>query len=195
VKKATSFKEAETFDDEYYKNLSSSERIETVQFLREQHFKLNGLNFNENRNDCEEFLELLNKHKVKYCIIGSYAIAFHARPRYTKDMDILVDASVENAKKIIAVLNEFGFGSVNLTEQDFSVKGNIVQLGYEPVRIDIITSIKGLDFADVWNNKVNGQFGKQKVYFIDRKNLIKSKTISNRTQDRADIELLSDNPD
>lgn len=142
--------------------------------------------------DYEEFIELLNKHEVKYCIIGSYALAFHARPRYTKDIDFLIDISPENAKKIKSALVDFGFASVNLTEQDFLKEENIIQLGYEPVRIDIITSIKNIDFSDVWNNKVQVQFGNQKAFIIDRKNLIKSKQISKRIQDAADIELLSD---
>jgi len=140
--------------------------------------------------DYEEFLELLNKHKVRYCIIGSYALSFHARPRYTKDIDILIEASVENARKIIAVLDKFGFGSLNLSIEDFSAKGNIIQLGYEPVRIDILTSLKGLDFSGIWESRVQGPYGRQMVNFIDRKNLIKSKKIADRAQDRADLELL-----
>ncbi len=140
--------------------------------------------------DYEEFLELLNRHSVRYCIIGAFAVAFHARPRYTKDIDILVEATSENAKKILAALNEFGFGSLNLTAEDFSTEGNIIQLGYEPVRIDIITSIKGLDFDDVWQNKVLGLYGEHIVNYIDRQNLIRAKKLSDRTQDRADLELL-----
>jgi hypothetical protein len=140
--------------------------------------------------DYEEFLELLNKHKVRYCIIGSYALSFHARPRYTKDIDILVDASQKNAEKILRVLDEFGFGALDLRVEDFSEKGNIIQLGYEPVRIDIMTSLEGLDFSDIWKTRVRGPYGKQMVNFIDRENLIKSKQISNRTQDKADLELL-----
>jgi len=140
--------------------------------------------------DYEEFLKLLNKHKVRYCIIGSHALAFHARPRYTKDIDILVEAGPDNADRILAALDEFGFGSLNLGIEDFSNKGNIIQLGYEPVRIDIITSIKGLDFSEVWQNRVLGTYGNQTVNFIDRRNLIKSKKISNRIQDKADLELL-----
>ena len=143
--------------------------------------------------DYEEFLELLNEHKVRYCIIGSYALSFHARPRYTKDIDILVEASPENAKKILTALDKFGFGSLNLRVEDFSEKGNIIQLGYEPVRIDIITSLKGLDFSDIWENRVQGLYGNQKVNFIDRQNLINSKKLSNRIQDRADLELLQSN--
>jgi len=140
--------------------------------------------------DYEEFLELLNKHNVRYCIIGSHALAFHARPRYTKDIDIMVEASPDNADRILTALDEFGFGCLNLGIEDFSSKGNIIQLGYEPVRIDIITSINGLDFSDVWQNRVLGSYGSQTVNFIGRRNLIKSKKISNRIQDKADLELL-----
>lgn len=140
--------------------------------------------------DYEEFLKLLNKHDVQYCIVGAFALAFHVRPRYTKDMDILIEATAENAKRLLVALDEFGFESLNLTVEDFSTRGNIIQLGYEPVRIDIITSIKGLEFADIWQNRVQGPYGKQTVNYIDRHNLINSKKLSNRAQDKADLELL-----
>jgi hypothetical protein len=141
--------------------------------------------------DYEEFLELLNKHDVHYCIIGAFALAFHARPRYTKDMDILIDPATDNAKRLLIALDEFGFKSLNLSVEDFSTRGNIIQLGYEPVRIDIITSIKGLEFVDIWEGRIQGLYGKQTVNFIDRQNLIRSKKLSNRAQDKADLELLS----
>ena len=140
--------------------------------------------------DYEEFLELLNKHDVHYCIIGAFALAFHARPRYTKDMDILIEPTTDNAKRLLMALDEFGFGSLNLAVKDFSTQGNIIQLGYEPVRIDIITSIEGLDFTDIWKSRIQGPYGKQTVNFIDRQNLIRSKKLSNRAQDKADLELL-----
>jgi hypothetical protein len=141
--------------------------------------------------DYEEFLELLNKHNVRYCVIGAFAVAFHARPRYTKDMDILIEPTTDNAKRLLIALDEYGFGSLNLAVNDFSIHGNIIQLGYEPVRIDIITSIKGLEFADIWKSRIQGPYGKQTINFIDRKNLIRSKKISNRAQDNADLKLLS----
>lgn len=146
--------------------------------------------FVETEKDYEEFLELLNKYNVRYCIIGAFALAFHARPRYTKDLDILIEAKTDNAKKLLVALSEFGFGSLNLSVEDFSTKGNIIQLGYEPVRIDIITSIEGMEFADIWQNRIQGPYGKQTVNFIDRQNLIRSKKLSNRAQDKADLELL-----
>lgn len=140
--------------------------------------------------DYEEFLELLNKHNVRYCVIGAFALAFHARPRYTKDMDILIEATTDNAKNLLIALDEFGFGSLNLAVNDFSTQGNIIQLGYEPVRIDIITSIKGLKFADIWKSRIQGPYGKQTINLIDRQNLIRSKKLANRAQDKADLKLL-----
>jgi len=142
--------------------------------------------------DYEEFLALLNKYNVKYCIIGAFALAFYVEPRYTKDIDILIEASTENAKNILRALQEFGFGSLKLTTVDFSTPGKIIQLGYEPVRIDIITSIEGLDFADIWEKRVRGTYGEQTVNFIDRTNLIRSKQISNRIQDLHDLNRLQE---
>jgi len=147
-------------------------------------------NFVKTEKDYEEFLESLNKHDVRYCIIGAFALAFYARPRYTKDMDILVEPSTSNAKKLLAALGDFGFGSLDLTAEDFSTKGNIIQLGYEPVRIDIITSIEGLEFAGIWENRTQGPYGEQTVYYIGRQDLIRAKQLSNRAQDKADLELL-----
>jgi hypothetical protein len=140
--------------------------------------------------DYEELLRLFNKHKVKYCIVGAFAVAFYAVPRYTKDMDILVKPDIENGKRIINALNEFGFKSLNLSINDFSKEGRIIQLGYEPVRIDIVTSIEGCSFEQVWKSKKRGQYSKEKVYFIGLDELIKNKRVSGRKQDKVDIDVL-----
>ena len=140
--------------------------------------------------DYEELLGLFNKNKVRYCIVGAYAVAFHAVPRYSKDMDILIEPDVENAKRIIKALNEFGFGSLDLTEKDFIQEGKIIQLGYEPVRIDILTSIEGCGFKEVWENKTCGMYGKQKVFFVGIDELIKNKKTSGRKQDEIDLNIL-----
>jgi predicted nucleotidyltransferase len=142
--------------------------------------------------DYEDLLELLNRHNVKYCIIGSYALAFHARPRYTKDIDILIENSIVNARKILKALNEFGFGSLQLTEEDFTEPRQIIQLGYEPVRVDLITSIKGIDFHKIWENRVTGKFGSQTVFFIGAEDLMAAKKISNRSQDQTDLKILGE---
>ncbi len=140
--------------------------------------------------DYEELLKSFNKYKVKYCIIGAYAIAFYAKPRYTKDLDILVEPSIENGKRIINALNEFGFKSIDLSERDFSQRGKIIQLGYEPVRVDIITSVQGCSFKQVWENKAMGTYGKERVHFIGINELIKSKKTSDRKQDQVDVDIL-----
>ena len=140
--------------------------------------------------DYEELLGLFNKHRVRYCIVGAYAVAFHAIPRYTKDMDILIEPNIENGRRIIRALNEFGFKSLNLTEKDFSQKGKVIQLGYEPVRVDIITSIGGCRAKDIWRNRVRGLYGRHAIFFIGLNELIKNKRSSPRKQDILDIEKL-----
>lgn len=140
--------------------------------------------------DYEELLKLLNKNKVKYCIIRAYAVAFYVKPRYTKDLDIFIEPSIQNSEKIVNALNEFGFKGLELSISDFSTKGKIIQLGYEPLSIDIITSIRGCSFKQAWKNKVVGEFGAEKVYFIGIDELIKTKRLSDRPLDKIDLELL-----
>lgn len=140
--------------------------------------------------DFEELLGLLNKNKVKYCIVGAFAVGFYGYPRYTKDIDIFVEPSLKNGQRIVKALNAFGFGSLNLKAEDFSEKGAIIQLGYEPVRADLITSIKGCNFNEAWKNRTIGQYGNQKVFFIGLQELVKNKKTVNRLQDRSDLKLL-----
>ncbi|MEA3493537.1 MAG: hypothetical protein U9R38_04025 [Candidatus Margulisiibacteriota bacterium] len=141
--------------------------------------------------DFEEFLGLLNKHKVKYCIVGAYAVGLHAEPRYTKDLDILIEPTKENGRKIVKALKDFGFESMNLSASDFIKQREVIQLGVAPVRIDLITSIKGCSFKEVWKNKISDEYGKNKVCVIGLDELIKAKKASNRSMDKADLELLS----
>ena len=144
----------------------------------------------EIEKDYEELLKLFNKHKVKYCIVGAFAVAFYAVPRYTKDMDILVEPSIRNSERILKALTEFGFGTLKLSGDDFSQENRIIQLGYEPIRVDIITSIEGCTFEQVWKNKKKGVYGKENVYFIGLNELIKNKQSLKRKQDKADIDIL-----
>jgi hypothetical protein len=140
--------------------------------------------------DYEEFLSLLNKHSVRYCIIGAYAVAFYAKPRYTKDIDILVDPNKENAQKILRALKEFGFGELAISVDDLIREGNILQLGYEPLRIDLLNKLEGFQFQEIWQNRVTGDYGSEKVFFISLDDLIKNKKMSTRPSDKIDIELL-----
>ena len=96
--------------------------------------------------DFKEFIQSLNAHKVRYLIIGGYAVAFHGYPRYTKDLDVWVWLDPGNAKRVIDALDQFGFGSLGLTVEDFLEPEQVIQLGYPPSRIDLLLNLKGVDF-------------------------------------------------
>lgn len=140
--------------------------------------------------DFEDFVELLNKCKVKYLIVGAYALALYAEPRNTGDIDIFIQRSDENAQKMLNVIEEFGFAGLELSLKDFTAEEMIIQLGFQPVRIDIITSISGVNFDEAYEFRAEKQFGRTKANFISKEFLIKNKKASARTKDLADLELL-----
>ncbi len=142
------------------------------------------------QKDFLDLLRLFNRHKVKYCIVGAFAVAFYAIPRYTKDLDILIDPSVENGARIAKALEEFGFGVLNLQASDFAKKGFTIQLGVEPVRIDILTEIGGCAFNRIWRRLKKGPFGKLRVNYIGLKELIQNKRSVARYQDKSDLHIL-----
>jgi hypothetical protein len=123
-------------------------------------------------------LSSYNKHKVEYIIVGGYALAFHGVPRYTGDIDIFVKSEGENAQHILLALEGFGFGALGLTATDFEGPDQIIQLGFPPVRIDIITSISGVSWDDADPNAVEGRYGDVPVRFIGRQQLILNKRAS-----------------
>lgn len=140
--------------------------------------------------DFEDFIKLLNKHNVNYLIVGAYALALYAEPRNTGDIDIFIERSERNAKKILKALKEFDFESLGLAVKDFIAKNMIVQLGVQPVRIDIISTISGVSFEEAFAAKEKKQFGKTVANFISKEFLIKNKKASARKKDLADLELL-----
>lgn len=140
--------------------------------------------------DFSEFIALLNANSVRYLVVGGYAVAFHGHPRYTKDLDIWVDTSVENSRNILSVLDQFGMGSLNLSETDFVESGNVIQLGHPPVRIDILTSCDGVDFAESFATKTVVRVDGLEINCIDLENLTKNKAALGRPQDLADISNL-----
>lgn len=144
----------------------------------------------ELQKDFKEFLEYLNKNNVEYVIVGAYALAFYGVPRYTGDIDILINPSEDNAKKLLKALTEFGFGSLGLKTNDFTTTDNVIQLGYAPVRIDILTSISGLTFEEVDKGKEEGMYGDVPVYFIGKNEYIRNKRKIGRFKDLADLESL-----
>ncbi len=139
--------------------------------------------------DFEDFIRLLNENDVRYVIVGAFAIAFYARPRFTGDIDFFIDHSNSNIQALLQTISAFGFDSLDLSEKDFD-EDTIVQLGYEPNRIDLLTSISGVNFRQAFDNKIKGKYGEEPAFFISLDDLIANKKVSDRMQDKSDLELL-----
>jgi hypothetical protein len=146
----------------------------------------------EIQSDFKNLLGLLNKYKVEYIIVGGYALAFHGVPRLTGDIDIFINSSHENAKKILDALNEFGFESLKLTPEDFEKSDMIIQLGVSPVRVDFITSITGVTWTEANSGKVPGTYGNIPVFYLGKKEYITNKKAIGRKKDLADLESLGE---
>lgn len=140
--------------------------------------------------DFKEFIQLLNDNNVRYLVVGGYAVAQHGHPRYTKDIDIWIEISASNASNIIKALEQFGFASLGLKEDDFLEADQIIQLGYPPNRINILTTLPGVEFAACYASRVIVELDQIPVNFIDLENLKKNKRASGRYQDLADLENL-----
>lgn len=146
----------------------------------------------EVQQDFKELLELFNVHKVEYIMVGAYALAFHGAPRYTGDIDIWIKPDAQNAERVFAALDEFGFGSVGLKKSVFASPEKIVQLGVPPVRIDLITSLTGVSWKEAFSNRVGGRYGDINVYYLGRDQFIKNKRALARKKDLADLEALGE---
>lgn len=146
----------------------------------------------ETSKDFEEFFEALNSNNVRYLVVGGYAFAIHARPRFTEDIDIFISHEESNARRMLRATVDFGFGDAGIDVRDFSRSDQIIQLGYPPLRIDIMTSISGVTFDEAWKNKIESFYGKQKIFFIGKADLIKNKKASGRKKDLADLDELGE---
>lgn len=140
--------------------------------------------------DFTDFIELLNVHRVEYMIVGAHALAFHGRPRHTGDLHIWIKPSTDNADKMVQVLKDFGFGSLGLTKKDFVKENNVTQLGYPPLRIDILNSISGVNFEDAYKGKLDAEVDDLQISYINLNDFIANKKASGRIKDLGDIEAL-----
>ena len=141
--------------------------------------------------DFREFIECLNANDVRYLVVGGYALAVHGHPRYTKDLDVWVERSPLNAQRLLQALEQFGFRFENLKAEDFLQLDQIIQLGYPPVRIDLLTSLTGLDFPSCHESRLAVDIEGLKVDFIGLDDLKLNKKAAGRLQDLADLESLS----
>lgn len=141
-------------------------------------------------SDFEEILREFNDAGVKYLVIGAFAVAAYARPRATGDIDIWVESSADNAARVYRALLRFGAPADHLDEQTFTEADIVFQIGVPPIRVDILTGISGVEFADAWPNRVRTAIGQIAVDIIGRDDLVQNKRASARPKDLADIALL-----
>ena len=141
-------------------------------------------------NDWREFLESLNSRGIDYVVVGAHSLAFHGRPRYTGDLDILVRATRENAAKLVDLLNQFGFADVGFKESDFTEPDQLIQLGRAPNRIDLLTSITGVTTDQALASKVSADLAGIPVFILAKDALIRNKRAVGRPQDIADLKVL-----
>ncbi len=145
--------------------------------------------------DFRELLKSFNAHGVRYLIVGGYAVSFHAQPRATKDLDLFVKADPENATALYAALSSFGAPLEGITAEDLADAAKFIRFGREPVAIDILPCIDGVDFDDAWTRRVTGAIDVGSgltAFFISKADLISSKIAAGRLRDLADVEEIRD---
>jgi hypothetical protein len=140
--------------------------------------------------DLREFVECLNSNGVEYLVVGALAVSWHGYPRYSADVDFLIRPSHANAEHLLKAIRQFGFGSLDISTDDLEAPGKVIQLGHEPNRIDLMTSITGITFDGAWQTRSSGHLDGIPVHFIGRAALIRNKESTGRAKDRIDAEEL-----
>ena len=140
--------------------------------------------------DFKEFIKLLNSRSVEYLIVGGYALAAHGHPRYTGDIDIWIDRADKNISLVLDALQEFGFGELGITAADLSAPNSVLQLGYPPARIDLLSSIDGVRFADCYAKRIVMQIDEVDLPVIGVADFRANKLATGRLKDLADVEAL-----
>ena len=141
-------------------------------------------------SDFADLLRILSEHDARFLIVGAYAVAQHAEPRYTKDLDLWVDPTDHNAENVHRSLMAFGAPTTDLSPMDLQTKGVVFQIGVEPVRIDVLTSIGDIDFSAAFENALDVSFAGVPVKVLGLDDLITAKRSAGRPQDLLDLEKL-----
>ena len=141
-------------------------------------------------SDLREFIELLNSHRVEYLIVGAHSLAFHARPRFTGDLDIWIRPTAENGTRALAALKQFGFGDLGINAADFTVPDRVIQLSRAPNRIDLLTGISGVTAGEAFPSRIAAKLDGLPVAFLSKDLLIANKRAVGRPQDIADLSEL-----
>jgi len=140
--------------------------------------------------DFTDFIQLLNDHHVRYMVVGAHAFSFHGRPRHTGDLDIWIKPDADNARKMVEVIADFGFAPLGLAESDFLRENYVTQLGYPPLRINILNAISGVDFDEAYSARIDTEIDGLQISFISVHDFIRNKQSSGRAKDLGDIESL-----
>jgi predicted nucleotidyltransferase len=141
--------------------------------------------------DWKEFLSLLVEHRVRFLLIGGHAMAAHGFPRFTADLDVWVEPGPTNAERVMSALVAFGFGDVRgLSNADFTSPGTVVALGHPPMRIDLLTSISGVEFKGAWARRRRTTVAGVRLWMISAEDLIANKRAAGRPKDLLDVETL-----
>jgi hypothetical protein len=140
--------------------------------------------------DFKEFLQLLNLKKIEYLVIGGYAVGYHGYPRATGDLDIWIAMNEQTAMKMVEVLKEFGFDPPELQKALFLKEQKVIRMGVPPMRLEILTSIDGVDFEACFSNRLVADFGDFEVNMISKSDLLINKRASGRPQDLVDFDKL-----
>ena len=140
--------------------------------------------------DFKEFAALLNSNKVEYLIVGGYALAAYGHPRYTGDLDFWIGTAAENADRVLAALNQFGFGSLGIRREDLTEPGQVIQMGFPPSRIDLLTSIDGVSFVPCYQRRLVFNVDGLQLGFIALDDFKINKKAVGRHRDLADLEIL-----
>jgi len=140
--------------------------------------------------DFEDFLRLLDVHRVDYMIVGDYAVAYHGFPRFTKDIDVFFCDAGDNLVRLQAALVDFGFQPATVPIETLGKPDAVLAIGIEPVRIDLLNRIDGVTFNDARANVVRGRYGNVEVTFIGKEDLLRNKRASGRHRDLGDVEEL-----
>ena len=140
--------------------------------------------------DFAALLCALRDADVRFLVVGAYALAFYGYPRATRDLDIWVEATPQNAARLIAALRAFGAPLESVNEADFAHPGGVLQIGVAPVRVDVLTALDGLTFAPAWEHRERGELDGLPLNFLNRDDFVRNKSAVGRAQDLADIERL-----
>jgi len=144
--------------------------------------------------DYEELFKSLNAHRIKYLVVGAYAVMHYSVPRFTRDIDVWIPPELNDPRKTHRALSKFGAPMSGIAPEDLADRDNILQIGVDPIRIDILTSLGSLSPGHAWRNRVRSSYGKVRINILGIRDLVTAKRSAGRPQDKLDLAMLLKKP-